>query len=59
MGSLNSYKSCDEVPKRHNRLGTLQSRDHDYKLYGYTDSDWVGSATYNKSTSCGCCCLTL
>ena len=25
-------------------------RDHDYILYGYTDSDWAGSATDKKST---------
>jgi hypothetical protein len=27
---------------------------HDFKLYGYTDSNWAGSASDRKSTS-GCC----
>ena len=35
-------------------LGLYYGRDHDYNLYGYTDSDWVGSATDRKSTSGGC-----
>ena len=38
-------------------LGIYYGRDHDYKLYGYTDSNWVGSATNRKSTSTGCYCL--
>ena len=29
-------------------------RDHDYRLYEYTDSSWEGSATDNKNTSDGC-----
>ena len=29
-------------------------RYHEYKLYGYTDLDWEGSATDKKSTSGGC-----
>jgi hypothetical protein len=28
--------------------------DHDFRLNGYTDSDWVGSVSDGKSTS-GCC----
>jgi hypothetical protein len=28
--------------------------DHDFRLYGYTDSDWDGSASNRKSTL-GCC----
>jgi hypothetical protein len=28
--------------------------DHDFRLYGYTDSDWAGSASDKNSTS-GCC----
>jgi hypothetical protein len=28
--------------------------DHDFILYGYTNSDWVGSASDRKHTS-GCC----
>jgi hypothetical protein len=28
--------------------------DHDFRLSGYTDSDWVGSVSDRKSTS-GCC----
>ena len=31
-------------------LGLYFGRDHGYKLYGYTDLDWVGSVTYRKST---------
>ena len=38
-------------------LGLYYGRDHDYKLYGYTDLDWVGSSTVRKRTSCGCYCL--
>ena len=38
-------------------LGLYYGRDHDYNLYGYTDSDWVGSAIDKKSTSCGFYCL--
>ena len=38
-------------------LGLYYGRDHDYKLYGYTDSDWEGSAVDRKSTSSGCYCL--
>ena len=28
--------------------------DHDFKMYGYTDSKWFGSYSYRKITS-GCC----
>ena len=38
-------------------FGLYYYRDHDYRLYGYIDSDWAGSATYRKSTSGGCYCL--
>ena len=38
-------------------FGLYYDRDHDYKLYGYTDSDWAGSAADRKSTSGGCYCL--
>ena len=38
-------------------LGLYYGRDHDYNLYGYTDSDWAGSAADRKSTSGGCYCL--
>ena len=38
-------------------LGLYCGRDHDYILYGYTNSYWVGSAPYRKSTSSGCYCL--
>jgi hypothetical protein len=34
--------------------GLCYTRDHDFILYGYTDSDWAGSASERKSTS-GCC----
>jgi hypothetical protein len=37
--------------------GLCYTGDHDFKLYGYTDSDWVGSASNRKSTSR--CCFTL
>ena len=42
--------------------GTLYSglyyfRDYDYRLYGYTDSNWAGSAAERKRTSGGCYCL--
>ena len=30
---------------------------HDYKLYGYIDADWAGSALDGKSTSGRCYCL--
>ena len=35
-------------------FGLYYVGDLDYRLYGYTDADWVGSASYRKSTSCGC-----
>jgi hypothetical protein len=28
--------------------GLCYTRDHDFRLYGYTDSDWVGSASDRK-----------
>jgi hypothetical protein len=34
--------------------GLSYTGDHDFKLFGYTDSDWVGSISDRKSTS-GCC----
>jgi hypothetical protein len=34
--------------------GLCYTRDHDFRLYGYTDSDWAGSVSDRKSTS-GCC----
>jgi hypothetical protein len=34
--------------------GLYYTVDHDFRLYGYTNSDWVGSASDRKSTS-GCC----
>jgi protein associated with RNAse G/E len=34
--------------------GLCYTGDHDFKLYGYIDSDWAGSASDRKSTS-GCC----
>jgi hypothetical protein len=33
--------------------GLCYSGDHDFRLYGYTDSDWAESASDRKSTS-GC-----
>jgi hypothetical protein len=34
--------------------GLCYTGDHDFRLYGYTDSDWDRSASDRKSTS-GCC----
>jgi hypothetical protein len=34
-------------------FGLCYTRDHDFKLIGYTDSDWAGSVSDRKSTS-GC-----
>ena len=38
-------------------LGLYYGRDHDYRLYGYTNSYWVGSVVDRKRTSGGCYCL--
>ena len=38
-------------------LGLYCGRDHDYILYGYTDSDWEGTVADRKSTSGGFYCL--
>ena len=38
-------------------FGIYYVRDHDYRLYGYTDPDWAGSVTDRKSISSGCYCL--
>ena len=35
-------------------LGHYYGRDHDYRLYGYMDSTWAGSAVDMKNTSNGC-----
>ena len=35
-------------------LGHYYGRDHDYRLYGYMDADWVGSVSDERSTSGGC-----
>jgi hypothetical protein len=37
--------------------GLCYTGDHEFRLYGYIDSDWVGSASYRKSTSR--CCFSL
>jgi hypothetical protein len=34
--------------------GLCYTGDHEFRMYGYTDSYWVGSASDRKSTS-GCC----
>jgi hypothetical protein len=34
--------------------GLCYTGDHDFRLYEYTNSDWVGSVYDKKSTS-GCC----
>ena len=38
-------------------FGLYYDRDHDYRLYGYTDSDWVGITVDKRSTLGGCYCL--
>jgi hypothetical protein len=35
-------------------FGLCYNGDHDFRLSGYTDSDWDGSVSNRKSTS-GCC----
>jgi hypothetical protein len=35
-------------------FGLCYTGDHDFRLIGYTDSDWAGSVSDRKSTS-GCC----
>jgi hypothetical protein len=35
-------------------FGLCYNGDHDFRLIGYTDSDWAGSVSDRKSTS-GCC----
>ena len=34
--------------------GLSYSGDHDFRLFGYSDSDWVSSVSDKKSTSSGC-----
>ena len=34
--------------------GLSYTRDNDFRLYGYIDSNWVGSVSDRKSTSGGC-----
>jgi hypothetical protein len=34
--------------------GLCYTGDHDFRLYGYTDSDWVGS-DFDKNRNLGCC----
>ena len=38
-------------------FGLYYDRDHNYKLYGYTDSGWAVSAIDRKRTSGGYYCL--
>ena len=35
-------------------LGLYYDGSHDYRLYGYTDANWVGSISDRKSTSGRC-----
>ena len=35
-------------------MGLYYGRDRDYKLYGYTDSDWEGSVIDKNSTTTRC-----
>jgi hypothetical protein len=37
--------------------GLCYTGDHDFRMHGYTDSNWVGSASYRKITSE--CCFSL
>ena len=34
--------------------GLCYSGDHDFRLFGYSDSDWAGSVSDRKRTSGGC-----
>ena len=34
--------------------GLSYTGDHDFRLFGYSDSDWAGSVSDRKSTSGGC-----
>ena len=38
-------------------LGIYYDGSHDYRFYGYTDADWVGSISDRKITSGRCFCL--
>ena len=38
-------------------FGLYYVRDHDYRLYGYMDSNWEGSVIDRKRTVGGCYCL--
>ena len=38
-------------------LGLYYDGSHDYRLYGYTNADWVGSISDRKSTSSRFFCL--
>ena len=38
-------------------FGLYYDGSHEYRLYGYTDADWVGSILDRKSTSGICFCL--
>ena len=35
-------------------FGLYYDGSHEYRLYGYTDADWVGSISNRKSTLGGC-----
>ena len=35
-------------------LGLYYDGFHEYRLYGYTDTDWAGSISDRESTSSGC-----
>ena len=36
------------------KYGLSYTRDHDFRLYGYRDSNWTGSVSDRKSTLGGC-----
>ena len=38
-------------------FGLYYDGNHDYRLYGYTDANWVGSVSDRRGTSGGCYCL--
>jgi hypothetical protein len=47
-------KHVMRYPKGTLDYGLFYTRDYDFRLYGYTNSDWGGSASDRNSTS-GCC----
>ena len=44
VNTLSQYLSMMRYLKGTTNLGLYYGRDRDYRLYGYTDSTWAGSA---------------